>query len=183
MKINEPVPEEAMKAQAITLPPLCFRWACMFGIMSRSFFLQTLAFPSLWSIKSVHNILSQNIWGSSPILLSNEWFASSGVASVLLFMKSSSVDCDTFTPALWRLLLMSLTVVLGSFFTAVTTFLSSTADVFLDLPVRGVSLSTPVVSFFLRRFQMVVLAIASVCAMVWLIFHLLSASQLLVFHP
>ncbi len=38
-------------------------------------------------------------------------------------------------------------------------FLSSTADVFLDLPVRGVLLSTPVVSFFLRRFQMVVLAI------------------------
>ncbi len=60
---------------------------------------------------------------------------------------------------------MSLTVVLGSFFTAVTMFLSSTADVFLDLPVRGVLL-TPVVSFFLRRFQMVVLAIASVCAMV-----------------
>ncbi len=57
---------------------------------------------------------------------------------------------------------MSLTVVLGSFFTAVTMFLSSTADVFLDLPVRGVLLSTPVVSFF----QMVVLAIASVCAMV-----------------
>ncbi len=83
MKINEPVPEEAMKAQAITLPPLCFRWACMFGIMSRSFFLQTLAFPSLWSIKSVHKTLSQNFWGSSPILLANEWFASSGVASVL----------------------------------------------------------------------------------------------------
>ncbi len=61
---------------------------------------------------------------------------------------------------------MSLTVVLGSFFTAVTMFLSSTADVFLDLPVRGVLLSTPVVSFFLRRFQMVVLAITSVCAMV-----------------
>ncbi len=56
---------------------------------------------------------------------------------------------------------MSLTVVLGSFFTAVTMFLSSTADVFLDLPVRGVLLSTPVVSFFLRRFQMVVLAIAN----------------------
>ncbi len=90
MKINEPVPEEAMKAQAITLPPLCFRWACMFGIMSRSFFLQTLAFPSLWSIKSVHKTLSQNFWGSSPILLANEWFASSGVASVLLFMKSSA---------------------------------------------------------------------------------------------
>ncbi len=58
------------------------------------------------------------------------------------------------------------TVVLGSFFTAVTMFLSSIADVFLDLPVRGVLLSTPVVSFFLRRFLMVVLAIASVCAMV-----------------
>ncbi len=61
---------------------------------------------------------------------------------------------------------MSLTVVLGSFFTAVTMFLSSTSDVFLDLPVRGVLLSTPVVLFFFRRFQMVVLAIASVCAMV-----------------
>ncbi len=78
---------------------------------------------------------------------------------------------------------MSLTVVLGSFFTAVTMFLSSTADVFLDLPIQGLLLSTPVVSFFLRRFQMVVLAIASVCAMVSLIFHLLSASQLFVFHP
>ncbi len=52
---------------------------------------------------------------------------------------------------------MSLTVVSVSFFTAVTMFLSSTADVFLDLPVRGVLLSTPLVSFFLRRFQMVVL--------------------------
>ncbi len=31
---------------------------------------------------------------------------------------------------------MSLTVVLGSFFTAITMFLSSTADVFLGLPVK-----------------------------------------------
>ncbi len=62
----------------------------MFGIMSRSFFLQTLAFPSLWSIKSVHKTLSQNFLGLSPILLANEWFASSGVASVLFFMKSSA---------------------------------------------------------------------------------------------
>ncbi len=100
MKINEPVPEEAMKPKPlhylcnvyynVHLCTLCFRWACMFGIMSRSFFLQTLAFPSLWSIKSVHKTLSQNFWGSSPILLANEWFASSGVASVLLFMKSSA---------------------------------------------------------------------------------------------
>ncbi len=135
MKINEPVPEEAMKAQAITLPPLFFRWACMFGIMSRSFFLQTLAFPSLWFIKSVHKTLSLNFWSSSPILLANEWFASSGVASVLLFMKSSANSRLWYFHS-WRLLLMSLTVVLGSFFTAVTMFLSSTADVFLDLPVE-----------------------------------------------
>ncbi len=78
------------QSRALHLCTLCFRWACMFGIMSRSFFLQTLAFPSLWSIKSVHKTLSQNFWGSSPILLANEWFASSGVASVLLFMKSSA---------------------------------------------------------------------------------------------
>ncbi len=89
----------------ITLPPLCFRWACMFGIMSRSFFLQTLAFPSLWSIKSVHKTLSQNFRGSSPILLANEWFASSGVASVLLFMKSSA------NSRLWYLHYCSLEVV------------------------------------------------------------------------
>ncbi len=180
MKINEPVPEEAMKAQAITLPPLCFRWACMFGIMSRSFFLQTLAFPSLWSIKPCPRIVEARLlffllMSGLHLLVYPLYFCSWSLLR--------TVDCDTFTPALWRLLLMSLTVVLGSFFTAVTMFLSSTADVFLDLPVRGVLLSTPVVSFFLRRFQMVVLAIASICAMVWLIFHLLSASQLLVFHP
>ncbi len=78
---------------------------------------------------------------------------------------------------------MSLTVVLGSFLQLSQCFLSSTADVFLDLPVRGVLLSTSVVSFFLSRFQMVVLAIGSVCAMVCLMVHLLSASQLLIFHP
>ncbi len=91
MKINEPVPEEAMKAQTITLPPLCFtdELVCL-GSWADPFFLQTLAFPSLWSIKSVHKTLSQNFCGSSPILLANEWFASSGVASVLLFIKSSA---------------------------------------------------------------------------------------------
>ncbi len=184
MKIKEPVPEEAMKAQAITLPPLCFRWACMFGIMSRSFFLPTLAFPSLWSIKSVHKTLSQNFWGSSPILLANEWFASPGVASVLLFMKSSA------NSRLWYLHSCPLKVVADVTNSCFRVFLYSCHNVsvvncwcFLDLPIRGVLLSTPVVSFFLRRFQMVVLAIASVCAMVWLIFHLLSASQLLVLHP
>ncbi len=61
---------------------------------------------------------------------------------------------------------MSLTVVLGSFFTAVTMFLSSTSDVFLDLPVRGVYL---VHQWFLSSSgdsKWFVLAIASVCAMV-----------------
>ena len=49
---------------------------------------------------------------------------------------------------------MSLAVVLGSFFTALAMFLSSTADVFLGLPVGH-----------FRTFQMLVLAMANVCAM------------------
>ncbi len=176
--------KKAMKAQAITLPPLCFRWACMFGIMSRSFFLQTLAFPSLWSIKSVHKTLSQNFWGLSPILLANEWFASSGVASVLLFMKFSE------NSRLWYLHSCPLEVVADVTNSCFRVFLYSCHNVSVvncwyfpwSTHSRCVT-CTPVVSFFLRRFQMVVLAIASVCAMVWLIFHLLSASQLLIFHP
>ena len=78
---------------------------------------------------------------------------------------------------------MSTTVVLGSFFTALTMILSSTAVVFLGLPVRRLLLSTPVVSFFFRTFQMVVLAIGNICAMALMDFYLLSASQLLIFHP
>ncbi len=61
---------------------------------------------------------------------------------------------------------MSLTVVLGSFFTAVTMFLSSTADVFLDLPIRGVLLSTPVVSFFSGDSKWLYLLLPVLCAMV-----------------
>uniref|UniRef100_A0A3Q0QN18 Fibronectin type-III domain-containing protein n=1 Tax=Amphilophus citrinellus TaxID=61819 RepID=A0A3Q0QN18_AMPCI len=57
-----------------------------------------------------------------------------------------------------------------------TMFMSSTAVVFLGLPVRHLLLNTQVTTFF----QTVVPAMANVCAM---IFHLLSASQLLVFHP
>jgi len=38
-------------------------------------------------------------------------------------------------------------------------------NVFLGLPIGGLLLNTPVVSFFLRTFQMVVLAMANVCAM------------------
>ncbi len=69
---------------------------------------------------------------------------------------------------------MSLTVVLGSLFTAVTMFLSSTADVFLGLPVQGLLLSTPVVWLY-WLWPMFVQWLS-------LSFHLLSASQLLVFH-
>ncbi|KAG7457652.1 hypothetical protein MATL_G00229460 [Megalops atlanticus] len=76
-----------------------------------------------------------------------------------------TVDCDTFTPALWRLLVMSLTDVFGFFFTALTRFLSSTAVVFLGRPVRYLLLSTPVGSFFFRIFQIVVLAMPNVCPM------------------
>ncbi len=57
----------------------------MFGIMSRSFFLQTLAFPSLWSIKPCPRIFEARLL----FFLLMSGFASSGVASVLLFMKSS----------------------------------------------------------------------------------------------
>ncbi len=60
---------------------------------------------------------------------------------------------------------MSLTVVLGSFLTALTMFLSSTAVVFLGLPVRCLLLSTPVAYFFFRTFQMVEMSMAKVCAM------------------
>ncbi len=86
-----------------------------------------------------------------------------------------TVDCDTFTPTLWK----SLLLFYGSFFTAITMFLSSTADVFLGLPVWDLLLSTPVVSFFLRTFLMVVLALADVCAMALIDFP---SSPFLVFH-
>ena len=60
---------------------------------------------------------------------------------------------------------MSLTVVLGFFFTALTMFLSSTAVVFLGRPVPCLVVSTPVVSFFFRTFQVVVLAMTNAYAM------------------
>ncbi len=118
--------------------------------------------------KSVHKTLSLNFWSSSPILLANEWFASSGVASVLLFMKSSA------NSRLWYLHSCPLEVVADVTNSCFRVFLYSCHNVsvvncwcFPWSTCRGVLLSTPVVSFFLRRFQMVVLAIASVCAIDW----------------
>ena len=57
---------------------------------------------------------------------------------------------------------MSLTDVLGFFFTALTMF---HAVVFLGRPVRCLLLSTPAVSLFFRTFQVVVQAIPNACAM------------------
>ena len=72
------------------------------------------------------------------------------------------VDCDTFTPALRRLLAMSLTVVLGFFFTALTMFCLQLL-MFPFVFVQGLLPSTPVVSFFFGTVQMVALALVSVC--------------------
>ena len=60
---------------------------------------------------------------------------------------------------------MSLTIVLGFIFTALTMFLSSTADVFLHLSVQDLLLRIPVVSFFFRTLQTVVLAMVNFCVM------------------
>ena len=61
--------------------------------------------------------------------------------------------------------MMSLTVVLGFFFIFLTVFCHQLLMLFLCLPDRHLLLTTPVVSFFFRTFQMVVLAMANVCAM------------------
>ena len=63
---------------------------------------------------------------------------------------------------------MSLTDVLGFFFTAFTMFLSSTAVVFLGRPVRCLLLRMSAVLFYLiffRTFRVVVQAIPNACAM------------------
>uniref|UniRef100_A0A0E9SGW6 Uncharacterized protein n=1 Tax=Anguilla anguilla TaxID=7936 RepID=A0A0E9SGW6_ANGAN len=61
------------------------------------------------------------------------------------------VACDIVTPVLWRLLVMSLTVVLGFFFKALKTPLLSTSVVFFVL----YSVHFPQVLFFLKTFQTV----------------------------
>ncbi len=135
-------------------------------------FSPNLAFPSLWSIKSVHKTLSQNFWGSSPILLANEWFASPGVASVLLFMKSSA------NSRLWYLHSCPLEVVADVTNSCFRVFLYSCHNVSVvncwcfpwSTPIRGVLLSTPVVSFLPQEIPNGCTCYASVCAMVWLIF-------------
>ncbi len=100
------------------------------GSWADPFFLQTLAFPSLWSIKSVHKTLSQNFWGLSPILLANEWFASSDVASVLS-LQLSQCFCR-------QLLMFSLIYPFEVCYLVHQWFLSSSGDfkwLYLLLPV------------------------------------------------
>ena len=71
---------------------------------------------------------------------SDEWFASCGIASILLLYNSSN-------RWLWYLhpcpveIVMSLTDILGVFFTALIMFLSSTAGIFLGWPFRCLLLS------------------------------------------
>ena len=59
---------------------------------------------------------------------------------------------------------LSLTDILGVFFTALTMFRSSTAVVVLGRPARCLLLSTPAVSSLFRTFQVVVEVIINACA-------------------
>lgn len=93
-----------------------------------------------------------------------------------------TVNYDAFTPALWKLLLVSLTVVLGFFITALTIFLSSTAVVFLGLPVRHLLLSTPVTPLFLGHSKQLYWLWPILVQWLWLIVLLLSALQLFFTH-
>lgn len=153
------------------------RWACMLRVKSSSVLSPHFGLPIiLVKINLGLKIVFQKFFGSSLY-----FFANSNLASWSLLLMSDlhlvvwplyllswsrlTVDWDTFTPALWRLLVMSLTDVFGVFFTALTLFLSSTTVVFLGRPVRCLLLSIPVVSSFLRTFQIVVVAMPNACPM------------------
>ena len=60
---------------------------------------------------------------------------------------------------------MSLTNILGFFFTALTMFLSSSADVYLGRPVQCLLLSMTAVYLFFWTFQVALQAIPNACAM------------------
>lgn len=97
------------------------QWAHMFWIMSDSFFHNTLSYLSLWYelilLVPITFVLHLLIWPQYVSLQS------------LL----QTVDYDTFTPALWRLSVMTLIVVFKIFFSSLTIFLSSTTVVFFGL--------------------------------------------------
>lgn len=103
------------------------------------------------------------------------------MASIFLFqLLLQKVDCDTFTPVLWSLLVMSLSGIFSIFFHGLTIFLSSTAVAFLGWPVPCLVFSIPLFysGFF---FQTVVLNIPSACAIT--LIPLFSALKWLAFLP
>ena len=175
MKINEPVREEAMQPSHDITSTLCHRSACVFGILSRCFLSHHVTL-SITLVKFIfvsldHETLSQNFWALCLYFLAN-----SNVALLFLLLMSD------FHHLVWPLFfcswsLLSHWIVVPPYplFGDVTdscfrVFLyrshnvwSSTAGVFLCLPVRCLLLRTPLVSFFIRTVQMVVLAMANVC--------------------
>ena len=94
------------------------------------------------------------------------WFAFCGIASILLLSKSSSNGWLRYLHPCPMEIVCDVTdwCFGGFFFTALTMFLSSTAVVFLGQTVWCLFLSTLLVSFIFRTFQ-VVQAIPNACAM------------------
>lgn len=74
----------------------------------------------LWLISGLSLFLWIPIWSSETSC----WFRVVYILWFGLYVSALEVDCDTFTSALWSLLVMSMTVVFGFFFTALTMFLS-----------------------------------------------------------
>jgi len=130
LKWRGPVPETAMRAHAMTPPPPSFtdELVCL-GSFAVPFFLYTFAFQSLrWRlifVSSVHQLSSKTLLAHIceesclSIFGADQRFASGCVASVILcqiFLQP--VDCQSITPAFWRLLVISQTFILGFIFTA-----------------------------------------------------------------
>lgn len=105
MNTIDPVPLEAMHANAITLPPPCFTGDVVcFGSWAVPSLLHIVLFPSFWYklifVASVQRLLFQNWSGFFRCVLANcnlafsileacEWFALCGEPSVFVLVKSS----------------------------------------------------------------------------------------------
>lgn len=72
-------------------------------------------------------------------------------------------NCDIFTPDLWRLLVMSLTVIFEVYFTALTMILSSTAVLLAGLFNAG-WVEHQWFLFFFSTFPFVILSMGKACA-------------------
>lgn len=96
---------------------------------------QIFSSSTFWHLVNLGSFIPY-IFGPEPLWLSVLCFENSKLAFWILLLNSIlvwplhlcsqsvlwTVDRDTFTPALWRLRVMSLTVVFESFFTALTVF-------------------------------------------------------------